>query len=263
MSSSLSGVGGRPLQQGRSVAILLMIVTSLAASSCAERPVGEFTADDCNDGDDNDHDLMTDCDDPDCWVFCPFRGAFQIGDASSSAPPDAGPDAATQPAADSGKPKPMGEDDAGMPPVDAGSEDDGGSSPACECASGETCVDGECKPPASTMIEGTYPLTVVTAPVPLGPSANSCFDYENVGCLARVAPLCDCRFPDTYVVVLLNGTALMKATTTPVQSTTNPVWTNSPKVTIDLKPDSKLTFIAFDSDGFGQDPQIFSCVPSL
>jgi C2 domain len=248
MSSSSRGASCHWLQQYRFAAILLVILPPVAASSCAEKPLGEFTADDC--------------DDPDCWVFCPFRGTYEIGDASSSIGPDAS-DAMSQPAADSGKPRPLPDDDAGAP-IDASTDDDAGSTPGvCDCAPDEACVAGQCKPTASTSIEGTYTLRVKSALVPNGPSADRCFDYPSAACLARILPLCDCERPDPYVVITLNGTVLMKATTTPVRDTTNPLWTDSPSVTVDLKATDKLTFLAFDSDGIGSDPQIFSCLPAL
>jgi len=261
MSSSTWGVGCQQLQQSRYAAIFLAFLALFAASSCAERPVGEFTAEDCSDLDDNDRDSLTDCDDPDCWVFCPFRGDTQLGDASSSTPSDAGPEP-TKPAADSGKPNGIIEEDAGTVPIDAGADDDAGSA-TCECAPDETCVDGACMPSASTSIEGMYTLRVKSALVPIGPSATSCFDYENVGCVTRLPGICDCEGPDTYVVVMLNGNVLMNATTTPVRNTTNPLRTDNPVVKIMLKPTDRLTFLAFDSDGIGQDPQIFNCMPAL
>jgi hypothetical protein len=260
MSSSTWGVSCQQLQQGRYAAIFLTFLALFAASGCAERPVGEFTAEDCSDLDDNDRDSLTDCDDPDCWVFCPFRGDTQLGDASSSMASDAEPDA-TKPAADSGKPTGIIEEDAGTLPIDAGADDDAGA--ACDCAPDESCVDGMCKPSASTSIEGMYTLRVKSALVPIGPSTTTCFDYENVGCSIRLLGICECEPPDTYVVVMLNGTVLMNATTTPVRNTTNPIWADSPTVKIELKPTDRLTFLAFDSDGIGQDPQIFMCMPAL
>lgn len=261
MSSSSRGASCHWLQPYRFAAILLVILPPIAASSCAEKPVGEFTADLCSDLEDNDKDSLSDCDDPDCWVFCPFHGAFEIGDASSSMPSDAS-DAMTQPAADSGKPKPPLDDDAGAP-IDASTDDDAGAPAICDCAPDETCVAGQCMPTASTSIEGTYTLRVKTAYVPIGPSVDRCYDYTGVACLVRLPPLCDCEQPDLYVVITLNGTVLMKATTTPVRDTTNAVWTDSPSVTVDLKATDKLTFLAFDSDGIGSDPQIFSCMAAL
>jgi hypothetical protein len=251
-----SRIASRRWLHGLSVAIFF------AASSCAQAPVGEFTADACTDNQDNDGDLLRDCDDPDCWVFCPYRGNFEIGDASSSMSSDASFDAAMTPAADSGKTHPTLDDDAGTGTVDPSSDDAGSLPSTCQCASDETCVDGQCQPVPSPNITGTYTLSVKSAYVPLGPSNDRCFDYSAVGCVQRVPVICECSRPDPYVVVLLEDKVLMKATTAPVQNTASPVWSAAPVVTIDLNPMSKLKFIAFDSDAI-MDQQIFSCMPVL
>jgi hypothetical protein len=242
--------------------VAMCVVGFLAAEGCAETPVGEFTAIACMDDEDNDDDKLVDCDDPDCWVFCPYRGGFMLGDASSSPRPDASFDAMPPPVADSGKSNGMMDDDAGTEPVDASLDDDAGTVPSCECAPEEECVDGQCRPAASPSIEGTYTLSVKSAYVPLGPSIDRCFDYSGAACGTRIPLICECERPDTYVVVVLNGTVLMKATTAAVRDTASPVWTTAPTVTIDLKATDKLTFIAFDQDTI-QDQQIFSCVPVL
>jgi hypothetical protein len=239
----------------------MCIVGLLAASSCAEKPVGEFTAAACMNDDDDDGDDLVDCNDPDCWVFCPYRGDFKLGDASSSPVSDASFDA-TAPAADSGKPSGMMDDDAGTGPLDASLDDDAGSPPRCECAAGESCVDGECRPTPSPSIEGMYTLSVKSAYVPLGPSNDRCFDYTAAACATRIPVICECEKPDPYVVVVLSGNVLMKATTAAVRDSTIPVWSAAPTVTINLKSTDTLTFIVFDQDTI-QDQQIFSCMPVL
>lgn len=244
---------------GRLVA--MCVAGLLATSSCADKPVGEFTAAACMNDEDDDGDKLRNCDDPDCWVFCPYRSGFKVGDASSSPPSDASFDATTPPAADGGSSSGMLDDDAGLGPVDASPDDDAGMPNACECAPNETCVEGQCRPAASPSIEGMYTLTVKSAYVPLGPSADLCFDYVTVGCLVR-SLFCDCELPDPYVVVVLSGTVLMKATTTAVYNTASPAWSPGPSVTINLKSTDTLTFIAFDQNAI-QDEQIFSCMPVM
>jgi C2 domain len=238
-----------------------VVAASLAASSCAQTPRGEFTALECSDEDDNDGDMLSDCDDPDCWVFCPIRGNVEIGDASMSTPPDV-PDAqVSPPKPDAGKPKPSADDDAGNPPPGSGDEDAGMPPATCDCAPDEMCVDGECR--SNTNFDGQYTLSVRSAYVPLGPSLDRCFDYKSSACVARLPPLCDCERPDPYVVVVLNRSPVSKATTAPKLDTASPVWPDSPTVTIDLKASDQLTFRVFDSDGIGSDPPIFDCVPEL
>jgi hypothetical protein len=261
MSSSSRGVGCYWLYPSVSARSLLVAAVLFAAGSCAQQPIGEFGADACGNGQDDDGDALIDCNDPDCWVFCPLRGGVEIGDAAVSNPTDASFDA-SRPAADGGKPMQL-DDDAGTPGLDASADDDAGSSPVCSCAPNEMCVDGECRPAASPSIEGMYTLSVKSALVPLGPSADRCFDYTAAACLTRILGLCDCERPDPYVVIKLNSDVLMKATTASVRDTVNPQWTDAPKVTIELKPTDALTFLVFDSDGIGQDPQIFSCMPDL
>jgi hypothetical protein len=239
----------------------MCIAGLLVTSSCADKPVGEFTVAACMNGEDDDGDELRDCNDPDCWVFCPYRTGFELGDASSSPPSDASVDATPAPAADSGKSGEMLDDDAGLGAGDASLEDDAGMPSACECAPNEMCIEGQCQPAASPTIEGMYTLSVKSAYVPLAPSNDRCFDYPT-GCVVRAPPFCDCERPDPYVVVVLSGTVLMKATTTAVHDTASPAWSAAPTVTINLKSTDTLTFIVFDQDPI-QDEQIFSCMPVM
>ncbi len=251
-----------PLNRVRLVAFSILLG---AASSCASTPVGEFTAEQCTNGDDDDRDALSDCDDPDCWVFCPVRDKGEIGDASSFEGPDASPDAGRQPAIDSGKPSAIREEDAGEEPVDASmpDDDDSGTPSSCNCPTGQSCVEGQCRPNPSPSIAGMYTLRVQSALVPLGPSDDRCFDYSGAACLSRIPFLCDCERPDPYVVVLQNKTVLSRATTPEVRDTTTAQWSMAPSVTITLKPTDTLTFRAFDWDGLGQDQAIFDCMPDL
>jgi hypothetical protein len=249
MSSSARGVG-----------LFGLWVLLAAASSCASTPVGEFTAAACTDGADNDRDALRDCDDPDCWVFCPVTGNVEVGDASSSDPTDAMP----APVPDSGKPSAIRDEDAGgETPMDAATMDgdDAGTAPdPCQCPQDQRCIDGQCRPNPSPTIAGMYTLRVTSALVPLGPSDDRCFDYPP-GCLVPV--ICDCQRPDPYVVVLQNKTVLSDATTPEVRDTVNAQWIKAPSVTITLKATDTLSFRAFDWDGLGQDQAIFDCMPDL
>jgi hypothetical protein len=246
------------------VLLALAAATAAAASSCTSTPVGEFTAEACTDGEDNDRDGLYDCDDPDCWALCPVRGNVEIGDASSSDPPDAAPDAMSKPVPDSGKPTSIHEDDAGVEPMDAAMpDDDGGALPdPCKCPQGQSCIDGQCRPNPSPTIAGMYTLRVTSALVPLGPDNDHCFDYSGA-CLMKLPFVCDCQRPDPYVVVLQNKTVLSKATTPEVRDTVNAQWTAAPSVVVTLKATDTLTFRAFDWDGLGQDQPIFDCMPDL
>jgi hypothetical protein len=258
------GVGACCLSARNCGRLLVLAIQLGAASSCASTPVGEFSADVCTNGDDDDRDNRSDCDDPDCWVFCPVRGPVQVGDASSFDLPDAAPDAGGKPAADSGKPSAIQENDAGEEPVDAATpDDDSGTSNGCKCPADQRCLEGECRPNPSPSIAGMYTLRVQSALVPLGPSDDRCFDYSGAACPGRIPFLCDCERPDPYVVVLQNKTVLSRATTTEVRDTTTAQWNTSPSVTITLKATDTLTFRAFDWDGLGQDQAIFDCMPDL
>jgi hypothetical protein len=248
------------------VHLLALAILLGAASSCASTPVGEFTAEACTNGDDDDRDMLRDCDDPDCWVFCPVRVHEQVGDPSSSDLSDASADAGDKPAADSGKPSAIQEEDAGQEPVDAATADDDSGAPnGCDCPAGQSCVEGECRPKPSPTIAGMYTLTVQSAYVPFGPSDDRCFDYSGAACIARILFVCECERPDPYVVVLQNKTVLSRATTTEVRDTLGAQWSPgmAPSVTITLKATDTLTFRAFDWDGLGQDQPIFDCMPDL
>jgi hypothetical protein len=262
MSSLARGVGLFGLHRVQSLVLLVFLA---AASSCASTPVGEFTAEACTDGDDTDHDGLYDCNDPDCWVFCPVRGNVEVGDASSSDPSDAAPDAMSKPAPDSGKPNAMHDEDAGVEPMDAAMpDDDGGTAPdPCKCPQGQSCIDGQCRPNPSPTIEGTYTLHVTSALVPLGPDNDHCFDYSGAACPMKLPFVCDCQRPDPYVVVLQNKTVLSQATTPEVRDTVNAQWPAAPSVMVTLKATDTLTFRAFDWDGLGQDQPIFDCMPDL
>ncbi|HKU42171.1 MAG TPA: C2 domain-containing protein [Polyangiales bacterium] len=241
------------------MAWLLSVLLLLAA--CGQKADGELTAAQCGNKVDDDADHMTDCEDPDCWVYCPPRNALQWGDASSSQPDAEMPDAAApKPTPDAGKPPSGRDDDAGSVKPDP-SEDAG--TVKCDCAPNEICVDDECRPKPT--IDGMYTLSVRSAFVPLYDARDRCYDYAvSVGsCDMRIPLICECVRPDPYVVVLLNGKALSGATTASIDGTASPVWPDAPKVQIALKEGDTLTFVVYDYDGLGQDREIFRCSPDL
>jgi hypothetical protein len=263
MASAARSVGWYGLHHVYSLVLLVMLT---AASSCASTPVGEFTAEACTDGADNDRDTLRDCDDPDCWVFCPMGGNVEVGDASSSDPADASTDAMSKPMPDSGKPSAVRDEDGGDAPADAAvqGDDDGGAAPdPCKCPQGQSCIDGQCRPNPSPTIAGMYTLRVTSALVPLGPDGDHCFDYSAPGCLTKLPVVCDCQRPDPYVVVVQNKSVLSPATTPEVRDTVNAQWNAAPSVVVTLKATDTLTFRAFDWDGLGQDQPIFDCMPDL
>ena len=239
---------------------LVCLVMVAALGSCGGNVEGELTAKACNDKLDNDGDGPRDCEDPDCWVFCPPRVAQLVGDASSQldsgAPADAAP---AKQLPDAGKPAPS-EDDAGKLPPDP-NQDDAGVPSSCDCAPNEECVGGECR--SIDTIAGTYELSIRSAFVPLYNAMERCYDYNNPGCATRLPVVCECVRPDPYVVVLLNRNVQSKATTPEVRGTSSPVWPDAPKAQIMLKAGDTLTFVVYDYDGIGQDAEIFRCSPDL
>jgi hypothetical protein len=240
---------------------LVRVLLLAALAGCSKNVEGELTARLCDNDLDDDGDGSSDCQDVDCWVFCPPRSALEIGDASSQldstlpsspAPPQQKPDA--------GKPNTSKEDDAGMSLPDP-NQDDAGAPSSCNCAADEECVDGACRPLDD--IEGTYELSIRSAFVPLYNAMERCYDYNSPGCAARLPVVCECVRPDPYVVVLLNRNVLSKATTPEARGTASPVWPDAPKVQIMLKAGDTLTFVVYDGDGIGQDTEIFRCSPDL
>src|SRR5262249_36217785 len=108
-------------------ACFVSLLSLAAMSSCGGNVEGELTAVAGTNKVDDDGDGPRDCDDPDCWVFCPPRNALQYSDASSNIEHDAALDAArtTPPKPDAGKPGMSVEDDAGSPPSNPAEEDAG------------------------------------------------------------------------------------------------------------------------------------------
>ena len=244
-------------------ALLCLALASTAAAGCASTTRGEFTSAACGNGQDDDDDKLTDCDDPDCWVYCPLRAREpEIGDASSYVGPDGSTDV-SEPRGrrDASITTSKPDDDAGSTRRDA-SEDDAGMDPgtACKCPPGEVCVSGECTP---DQITGEYDLSIRSAYVPLGADVDHCYDYTGAACTMRILIFCDCERPDPYVDVVLNGQPILKAMTPEVRDTQSPVWPAAPTVRLMLKPTDTLTFAAFDWDGLGSDEAIFSCSPDL
>src|SRR5262245_51829288 len=95
LSSPIRGV--RPAQAGALLLRVACVALALAASGCARTTSGEFSALVCSNKLDDDHDDLKDCDDPDCWVFCPPRMRTDIGGPASGMKPDAGSDSGEPP----------------------------------------------------------------------------------------------------------------------------------------------------------------------
>ena len=66
------GLMARRRRLSRSLVRLLLLA---ALTSCSRNVEGELSASVCDNKLDDDDDGLRDCDDPDCWVFCPPRNA--------------------------------------------------------------------------------------------------------------------------------------------------------------------------------------------
>src|SRR3954447_14738072 len=93
---------------------VLSLLSLAALVGCSKNVEGELTAAACSNNLDDDGDGPRDCDDPDCWVFCPPRNALRYGDASSQLDSDVSSNAAPRQNLDAGKRGTLADDDAGM-----------------------------------------------------------------------------------------------------------------------------------------------------
>lgn len=229
----------------------------LALSGCAQSVGGELSATACANGEDDDGDARSDCEDPDCWVYCPFPSdPSEIGDASSSF--DAGPriDASQNPSDGGRLDSAPGEDDSGMPPADP---EDSGAEPVCDCGSEQMCDAGRCVPRS---LDGVYLLRVKSALVPMRDADNDCYDYARPTCPGIPIGCNECEAPDPRVVVWLNGTAVAEATTAATPNTISPTWPNAPEFELTLRETDRLTFFVVDADD-SRDQEMFRCTPDL
>jgi hypothetical protein len=237
----------------------LPLMAALAFSACSKTIRGEFSAESCSNTVDDDGDGYMNCDDPDCWVYCPMI-INEPRDASFPPEVDAQVADSGQPPRDPNRPAPMQpEDDGGSVAPDP--EDDAGVPAGCGCTDDEVCVDDTCLP--RPRIQGDYLLRITSAFVPSYSTTDRCYDYANPSCMMRYPVICDCLRPDPYVFVTLDSVPLDRTMT--ARSTTMPSWTPpaSPTVRVTLTPDSVLTFIAFDDGGAGNDTEMFRCSPDL
>lgn len=176
------------------------IAVCLVVLGCSTASPGEFTYAACSDRDDNDGDMLADCDDPDCQAFDHCTAHVMSPDAG--APPDAGsrdggpqqrPDAGSGTDEDAG-----GDDDAGG--VDAARPDAGAIPCGGSCGATQVCIDERCENPPPAV--GRFTVTIVSVGVPDMNESARCFDDF----CANPFPsppfgFCTCP-PDPYVLVV-------------------------------------------------------------
>jgi C2 domain len=244
--------GVRPAGQ-----LLLLLLT--CALGCGVSSRGELTAQQCQDGSDDDGDQFKDCEDPDCWVyaFC----LAERGDAVTKL------DGSITPASDSSVKDPMGndaararDDDAGDDPIvpefDASLPPETCGAAQLICAPDEICSSGTCKaaPDGSLFL-----LRVTSAVIPDQSTSALCFDTAvTSGALCSLSPaaLCGACKPDPYVIVSINGTP--KFQTSVIVDSLAPGW-NEEKKQVALLPGDILRFTIRDHDPIGDGITIFYC----
>lgn len=228
--------------------------------ACQRDPPGEWDPVQCRDGKDNDGDRLADCLDPDCWAFAcgaepaPPSPAPAAGSGGAPLPFDAGTPA--QPQVDASLPPTF-------PDLDSGVEEDAGpmTSPppaACSpsgssCATGQTCVNGSCKP---IDITGNYVLEIVSAVLPSRMASGGCYDPDVWCAIGACDGTC---LPDPYVVVTKNSVVRVGTTGT-LPDTVRPKW-SSARFELALTDSDKLVFAVWDNGLINS--SVFSCSPDL
>ena len=259
MIETMAGLGRLGATGARaSVLVAIGLPALLALAGCAQSVAGELSVTACTNGEDDDGDGRSDCDDSDCWVYCPRPSdPNEIGDASSSF--DSGPrlDASAAPKDGSAVDSAQGDDDTGMPlPADP---EDGGAEPVCDCGTEQMCDAGACVPRS---LDGVYRLRVKSALVPMTDSRNDCYDYARPTCPGIPIGCSECEAPDPRVVVWLNGAPVSAATTAATANTISPTWPNAPEFELTLRKSDTLIFFVVDDDDT-RDQEMFRCTPDL
>lgn len=242
-----------------------IVFACMLAAGCAASPVGELGQRQCTDGEDNDHDGRTNCDDPDCQntvclvpiVDHAMDAAVGSGGAMSHPPPVT--DAARPPLPDAAMSQE--DEDGGMtrPPII-----DMDASIGCThaCAATEECVDAGCVPVAVSMsVQFKVTITSVVA-ADTTPLAN-CYEADCPNPFA-FAPCAGCHI-DPYVRVVRirpDESEEEVGKTNAVSDNTSPTFDRTP-MTVALSQGDALGFEVWDANREVPDLLLFSCKPDL
>jgi hypothetical protein len=247
-----------------------MVVLLAACAPTRTAEVGKWA---CSNHEDDDHDGLFDCNDPDCQYLDLCRrtvaseDAGTLGDAArpegGSVKPPARMDAGvtSRPDEDAGR---TGDEDGGgneIPLVDGG--------PTCKpaCATTEACIDLTCTP-VSAQEPGQYSLTILQAVVPdATPYLMMCLDIscpETTPVPSIPFGLCSCPV-DPYVVVTLtrgNKPPMVIGMTSVQIDTDTPIF-DDPAITVQIMAGDVIRFQVFDKDDDSPDDLIFTCPLNL
>jgi len=261
-----AGVGSEMTgRQGTLCFAMLLALGCVPALGCGVPAEGELSKDQCRDGSgDEDRDGLSNCADPDCWVYDFCLGAALQVDGSDAG---TGSTAGTTGQAGGGVGGTSSTGGAGVNgggSGSAGSLSDGGT-PTVPCGA-STCAAGSACSSMGVCVQNVFPieleLRVESAAVSVANAASVCWDTLCKNSIPIPNFLCTCA-PDAQVTILVNDQVAGQSSV--VVDQLNPLWpaTETPiKVHLDSAQDV-ISFVVTDFDSDTSSDEIFSCTAAV
>jgi hypothetical protein len=235
------------------------LALALALVACGDTIVGEFSASECTDAEDNDGDRLFDCSDPDCQAYGHCR--MQPGSSAGSPAPAEGGASGADDAGSARDADTARDEDAGRPaePPDAGALPCGDL-----CGPTQVCIDDVCQDESSPGA-GEFALRILTVEVPDFNMWGQCLDTCSDSGLPSYT-FCMCA-PDPYVELWRVREGEQPGTY--LGSTRVAVDDRAPNfedetIRVGLIAGDALSFVVLDDDPNGlSDDTIYSCLHEL